>query len=49
MALAGRHFAHRSDVIANGWFDVGPTCLAQANVMPTVLFQVLRLVNVDPT
>ena len=36
MTLARRHFAHRADVIANNWFDVGPTSLVlQAQHMPT--------------
>ena len=36
MTLARCHFAHRADLIANGWFDVGPTPLAQQALhMPT--------------
>ena len=29
MTLARRYFVHRDDGISNGWFDVGPTPLAQ--------------------
>ena len=37
-AFAGR-FAHRADILANGWFDVGPTPLAQQALhMSTILF-----------
>ena len=35
MTLARCNFAHRADLIANGWFDVGPTlkklCICQRN------------------
>ena len=51
LTLARCHFAHRADLIANGWFDVGPTPLVQqssayANAMATILFQVSRWANV---
>ena len=52
MTLARCHFAHRANFIANRWFDVGPTPVAQqahANVMPTTLFQVSRSANIGPT
>ena len=29
MSLTRCHFCHRADLIANGWFDVGPTSIAQ--------------------
>ena len=36
MTLARYHFTRRTDLIANGWFDVGPTPLAQQALhMPT--------------
>ena len=36
MTLARCHFAHRANVIANRWFDVGPTPVAQQALhMPT--------------
>ena len=46
MTLAQRHFAHRPNVIANGWFDVDPSSLAQEvlhmpTTLPTILYQIL--------
>ena len=36
MTFARCHFAHRTNLIANRWFDVGPTPLAQKALhMPT--------------
>ena len=36
MTLTRCHFAHRADIFANDWFDVGPTPIAQqAQPMPT--------------
>ena len=36
MTLARCHFAHRANLIANRWFDVGPTPIAQQALhMPT--------------
>ena len=36
MSLARCHFAHRANLIANPWFDVGPTPVAQQTLhMPT--------------
>ena len=36
MTMARCHFAHWADLIANGWFDVGPTPVAQLALhMPT--------------
>ena len=36
MTLARCHFAHRANLIANRWFDVGPTPVAQQALhMPT--------------
>ena len=49
MTLARCHFAHRADVIANGWYGVGPTPLAQQPCIPTIPFQVLLWANVGPT
>ena len=38
MTLARCHFAHRANLIANRWFDVGPTPIAQQALhMPTIL------------
>ena len=37
MTLARCHFAHRANLIANRWFDVGPTPVAQQALhMPTL-------------
>ena len=60
MSVARCHFAHRADLIVyliiNGWFDAGPTPLAQQAlhmpctiVMPIILFQVSHWAKVGPT
>ena len=47
-----RHFAHQADIIdcqrlVRCWYNVfSPTTLPYANVMPTILFQVLRWANI---
>ena len=35
MTLARCHFAHRTNLIANRWFDVGPTPVAQQTLHMT--------------
>ena len=52
MLLARCHFAHRADLIANGWFDVGPTPLNSPSSPVYVVLaqcQPSRWANVDLT
>ena len=50
MALVRCHFAHRADLIANAWFDIGPTPLAQQALhMPTLCRPFSFKYRVGPT
>ena len=39
MTLVRCHFVHRTDLIANGWFDIGPTPVAQQALHMLTLYQ----------